>query len=147
MAGLKQCVKQILVNKQHRAYDREVKARNLSYDRWIREKEDKLGIEESISEQNARSLTNDFLTTVFEGKYKKNEGNNSDFDDFCRKLSNICFVFRSFANHLLGRNAELCLEHLGKIQRIGIAAGVRDLPDHLTAVADERRGIFEPQAR
>ena len=86
MAGLKQCVKQILVNKQHRAYDREVKARNLSYDRWIREKEDKLGIEESISEQNARSLTNDFLTTVFEGKYKKNEGNNSDFDDFCRKF-------------------------------------------------------------
>lgn len=85
MADLKQCVKQILVNKQHRAYEKEVRARNLNYDRWIREKESALKVEESFSVQKAKSLTNDFLTSVFESREENNEGNPSKYDEFCLK--------------------------------------------------------------
>ena len=85
MTDLKQCVKQILINKQHRAYEKEVRVRNLNYDRWIREKEAALKVEESFSSQKAKSLTNDFLTGVFESKENNNEGNPSKYDEFCLK--------------------------------------------------------------
>ena len=42
MASLKQELKQILVRRQHRIYERELAAKNLTYDEWIRQQEMKM---------------------------------------------------------------------------------------------------------
>ena len=84
--GMKQCLKKILISKQHKLYEKEVNARNLSYDRWIREKEEKLGIAESILARESRSLTNDFLNVFFGQERNQNEGNDAEFVEKCPKF-------------------------------------------------------------
>lgn len=67
MASLKQSLKQILVSKQHKLYEKEVAAKNLTYDSWIEKQEEKVIIDEDIENIDIKFLTNDT-------KKLKNEG-------------------------------------------------------------------------
>lgn len=86
MTSLKQSVKQILICRQHKKYEKEVKSKNLSYDEWIKAQESKLGIASSIVFNYEKSLTNDFLKQIYGGEKLENEGNHSKFDVSCRKM-------------------------------------------------------------
>ncbi len=89
MASLKQGIKQILINKQHRAYENEVKSKNLTYDQWIEAQEGKLKIAPSISVQMHKSQTNDFWVGYIGNYETANDGNiskndkNADFLQIC----------------------------------------------------------------
>lgn len=77
MVSLKQELKQILIKKQHKLYEKELNAKNLTYDTWIREQEAELKIENFIVPENVKSQINVFQNTAFGGFQKENEGNNS----------------------------------------------------------------------
>lgn len=84
MASLKQNLKQLLINRQHKLYEKEVKARNLTYDRWIREQEKQIKIASSIFLKDDKCLTNDFEKLLFGGCKDENEGNHSEKSESCR---------------------------------------------------------------
>jgi len=86
VASIKQSIKQVLTDRQHEKYAKEVKSKNLSYDEWIRIQEQKLEIDTSITSENEKSLTNDFLKQISGRENLENEGNYSDFADFCREI-------------------------------------------------------------
>ena len=60
MASLKQSVKQLLVGKQHRDYEKKVFQKKMSYSDWIEKQEKKVEIDNIIVEEKGKSLTNDF---------------------------------------------------------------------------------------
>ena len=64
MASLKQELKQILVRRQHRIYERELAAKNLTYDEWIRQQEEKVNIS-LFPEQTACALAESKCDEVF----------------------------------------------------------------------------------
>lgn len=80
---IKQRIKKSLTEVQHRQYEQEVEKRNLTYDRWITQKEKELEIAESIQEKNARSQINDFLRQCYEQNEVENEGIHSEFVKKC----------------------------------------------------------------
>lgn len=86
MASIKQSIKKVLTDRQHEKYAKEVKSKNLSYDEWIRIQEQKLEIDVSITSENEKSLTNDFLKQISGRENLGNEGNYSDFANFCREM-------------------------------------------------------------
>ena len=65
MASLKQNLKQLLINRQHKLYEKEVKAQNLTYDRWTREQEKEVKIASSILLKDDKCLTNDLRKLFF----------------------------------------------------------------------------------
>ena len=65
MASLKQNLKQLLINRQHKLYEKEVKARNLTYDRWIREQEKQIKIASTFFLKDDKYLTNDLEKLLF----------------------------------------------------------------------------------
>ena len=77
VSTLKQSVKQILIKKQHKKYQKEVAAGNLTYDQWIRQQEEKDGVDTSFSVAEEKSLTNDLIKILFESTKIKNEGKNA----------------------------------------------------------------------
>lgn len=87
VSTLKQSVKQILIKKQHKKYQKEVEAGNLTYDQWIRQQEEKDGVDTSFSVAEEKSLTNDLIKILFESTKIKNEGKNAKLDEKCRILS------------------------------------------------------------
>ncbi len=72
MASLKQELKQILVRRQHRLYERELAAKNLTYDEWIRQQEEKINIS-TIRIIKEKRLTNDSKNPRNESDGNKNE--------------------------------------------------------------------------
>ena len=84
MASLKQNLKQLLINRQHKLYEKEVKAQNLTYDRWIREQEKEVKIASSILLKDDKCLTNDLRKLFFGGCQEENEGNYSEKSELCR---------------------------------------------------------------
>ena len=72
MASLKQELKQILVRRQHRLYERELAAKNLTYDEWIRQQEEKVNIS-TIRVAREKRLTNDSKSPRNESDGNKNE--------------------------------------------------------------------------
>ena len=87
VSTLKQSVKQILIKKQHKKYQKEVAAGNLTYDQWIRQQEEKDGVDTSFSVTEEKNLTNDLIKTLFEGAETQNEGKNAELVEECRILS------------------------------------------------------------
>lgn len=81
---LKRRIKQFLINRQHKEYEKRVLDQNLSYDKWISQQEKNVEIENFHVEKNGNFLTNDFKTTVNGGKKIKNERNNSKNVILCR---------------------------------------------------------------
>ena len=84
MASLKQNLKQLLINRQHKLYEKEVKAQNLTYDRWIREQEKEVKIASSILLKDDKCLTNDLRKLFLGGCQEENEGNYSEKSELCR---------------------------------------------------------------
>ncbi len=86
MDYLKRSVKKILMEQQHKAYKKEVEAKNLNYDSWIRQQEKNLPIDNAISLPFDRCLINDW-ERVQSGRDKvENGGNPSKFDEDCHIL-------------------------------------------------------------
>lgn len=77
MKFIKKNLKKVLVQRQHRAYEKMVREKNLSYDQWIRQQEKKIEIVPDILPGNEKNLTNDCLKTSFGGLKMENEGNHS----------------------------------------------------------------------
>lgn len=70
MASLKQELKKILIQRQHKRYERELMSKNLSYDGWIRQQEEKLNIP-AIKIQKEKRQINECEEAGFEtGKIK-----------------------------------------------------------------------------
>lgn len=90
MASLKQSVKQILVNKQHREYERKVSRKKMSYSDWIEKQEKKAEIGNIIVNEITKSLTNDSTMELNGSNKNRNEGFPSEEKRFCR-------YFESFA--------------------------------------------------
>ena len=57
MASIKQQLKQLLINRQYRQYERELAAQNETYDNWIRNQEKKLKITSPAAKTGIRQLT------------------------------------------------------------------------------------------
>ncbi len=118
MASLKQSLKQILVSRQHRLYAKEVAAKNLTYDSWIREQEKKIKIDASILVRCEKSLTNDFITEVFGSSLNEIEGNNAKKNNLCQFIEfadENCQNRKKgtgvlISNHLFCRNMETFFE-------------------------------------
>lgn len=86
MDYLKRSVKKILVEQQHKAYEKEVQSKNLNYDSWIRQQEKNLPIDNAISLPFDKCLINDWKR-VQSGRDKlENGGNPSKVDGDCRIL-------------------------------------------------------------
>ncbi len=89
MNALKQTIKQILVSRQHKRYAKEVMSKNLTYNDWIREQEEKSSIGDAIEVEKKKSLTNDFALCGFGRKNDENDGNHSKYDESCHVLEVI----------------------------------------------------------
>ncbi len=118
MASLKQNLKQILTDRQHKLYAREVAAKNLTYDSWIREQEKCLEIDSSILVKQNKSLTNDLRMAIFGSCQNENAGNHSKKNELCQLLEIIDENRQSMkkttgiliSNDLLCRNMKAFLE-------------------------------------
>lgn len=89
MNSMKQNIKQILVSRQHKRYAKEVMSKNLTYNDWIREQEEKSSIGDAIEVEKKKSLTNDFALCGFGRKNDENDGNHSKYDESCHVLEVI----------------------------------------------------------
>lgn len=77
MKFIKKSLKRVLVQRQHRVYEKMVQEKNLSYDQWIRQQEKKIEIVPDILPENKKNLTNDCRGASFGGLKMENEGNHS----------------------------------------------------------------------
>lgn len=78
VASLKQSLKQILVNKQHRLYEKEAASKNLTYDSWIKKQEEKAKDDQHIENIDIKILTSDSEIPKNEREKNKNDGKNAD---------------------------------------------------------------------
>ena len=77
MEFIKKSLKMALIRRQHRLYEKMVRDKDLSYDQWIRQQEEKIRIVPNITNGDEKNLTNDSQRTAFEGLKMENEGNYS----------------------------------------------------------------------
>ncbi len=77
MEFIKKSLKKVLIQRQHRAYEKMVREKDLSYDQWIRQQEEKNKNISNILEEKGKNLTNDSTKTAFGGFEMENEGNYS----------------------------------------------------------------------
>lgn len=89
MASLKQNLKQILIGRQHKLYAKEVAAKNLTYDSWIREQEKITKIDSPVLVKCNKSLTNDFEKVISGSSESENEGNVSKENELCQPFEVI----------------------------------------------------------
>lgn len=79
MASLKQKLKQILINRQHKLYEKEIAEKNLTYDSWIQLQEKKLEVEVSVLEENQKSYVLVSCDAFFRNKKAFLEHLNAEF--------------------------------------------------------------------
>lgn len=89
MTSLKQNIKQILIGRQHKLYAKEVAAKNLTYDSWIREQEKITKIDGSVLVKYNKCLTNDFEKVISGSPEGENEGNISNKNKLCQPFEVI----------------------------------------------------------
>lgn len=132
MTSLKQNLKQILINRQHRHYEKEVGSKNLTYDRWIREQEKKILIEDTIKSRVGKCPTNDSAFWGFGREDGENDGNHSKCDECCRLVEIIDRdghilekkVYLSTSADVFAKNPELFLKQdLSDVILISMYAG------------------------
>lgn len=87
MASLKQGIKQILINKQHKVYEKKVLEKKMSYAVWIEKQEDKIEIDDIIVSETTKCLTNDTLDGSNGRSESKNEGFHSKNETSCRNFA------------------------------------------------------------
>ncbi len=84
MTSLKQSVKQILVNKQHKLYEKKLAGKKTDYAAWILSQEAKLQIDDIIVSKIRKNLTNDAAIPLNGGERNKNEGFHSENESACQ---------------------------------------------------------------
>lgn len=72
--SLKQALKQVLVERQHKLYNEELEARKLTYDRWIKQQEEGLEIANVILDEEEKCLKSDVKELRNAGYRKTNAG-------------------------------------------------------------------------
>lgn len=75
VAYLKQKLKQVLINRQHKLYEKETAEKNLTYDSWIKIQEKNVEIEFPILRKWKKSLTNDSEKVISGSCKNDNAGN------------------------------------------------------------------------
>lgn len=86
MASLKHGIKQMLINKQHKMYEKKVLEKKMSYAVWIEKQEDKIEIDNILARETTKCLTNDFLDDTNGSEIRKNEGFHSKNEFPCRNF-------------------------------------------------------------
>ena len=79
MTSLKQSVKQILIKKQHKMYEKKLSEKKVCYADWIAGQEKQLRIDNIIVARRKKCLTNDSEKLSNGGEKNKNEGFRSKF--------------------------------------------------------------------
>ncbi len=80
--GLKQCLKQILVEKQHIKYEEELSEKKMSYEDWILKQEKEIEVENLIIHNSPNCLKNAKISRPDEGNQNQNERFDSKNDVF-----------------------------------------------------------------
>ncbi len=86
MVSLRRKLKQLLIDKQHKIYEEKAVAKNLTYDSWIRGKEQEISNAYAIVLKNKKNLTNELKMEENDRGIKANEGKNSERISDCRIL-------------------------------------------------------------
>lgn len=89
MSFLKKEIKQLLINRQHKLYEKRVSAQNLTYNEWIEKKEKNVKIDNYKLEEKGNFLTNDLETVVNDGINDENERNNSKNVVLCKPFYSL----------------------------------------------------------
>lgn len=79
MAFLRQKIKQKLIEKQNKLYNKEVLAKNITYDKWIAGKEKTFKCDYTICVKSEKSLINGSITEDFDGRELENAGIKSNY--------------------------------------------------------------------
>ena len=108
MTFLKQKLKQILINKCHRIYEKEVFDKDLSYDRWIREQEKNVESREEKTDKIDNNLTNDSRMEEYARDKKENDGKNAEYGQNCR-------LVKADGKKMLLVNCQVFFENISKI--------------------------------
>ena len=108
MTFLKQKLKQILINKCHRIYEKEVFDKDLSYDRWIREQEKNVESREEKTDKIDNNLTNDLRMEEYARDKKENDGKNAEYSKNCR-------LVKADGKKMLLVNCQVFFENISKI--------------------------------
>ena len=87
MVSLKQNLKQILIEKQHKAYNDALGKKKLNYHMWIQEQEAELKIDSAIAEEKIKRLTNEPKMEKNGSLKLGNEGNQSKNSILCREYT------------------------------------------------------------
>lgn len=87
MAFLMRKMKELLILRQHKQYEKAVEEQKLSYNDWIEKKEKEQKIEDVRVENNWKYLTNEERNGINEGKTEADEGNQSFDKNACRKYT------------------------------------------------------------
>jgi len=84
VTSLKQSVKQILVNKQHKLYEKKLAGKKTDYEGWILSQEANLQIDDIIVSEKRKNLTNDVDIPSNGGEKNENEGFHSENESACQ---------------------------------------------------------------
>ncbi len=87
MAFLMRKMKELLIRRQHKQYEKAVEEQKLSYNDWIEKKEKEQQIEDVRVENSWKCLTNEEKSGINEGKTEEDEGNQSFDKNACRKCA------------------------------------------------------------
>lgn len=107
MKFIKKSLKRVLVQRQHRVYEKMVREKSLSYDQWIRQQEKKIEIVSDISPGNKKNLTNDCPKTSFGGLKMENEGNHSSETNSVERGKNMDVLINDLHFFMKNRNSVL----------------------------------------
>lgn len=112
MNFIKKGLKKALVQRQHHRYEKMVQEKNLSYEKWIIQQEEKIKIVTDLSDDDPKNLTNDCGKAAFGGLKMENEGNNSSGTNVVESRKNKAVLLNDlhafFENHeLILRNEEV----------------------------------------
>ena len=61
------------MDRQHKKYEKTLELQKMTYDKWIRQQEEKIQIDTSFLEQNGNIQTNDMNKNSYDGEKSQNE--------------------------------------------------------------------------
>ncbi len=128
MSFLKRKLKQLLINRQYKLYEKRVLSQNLTYDEWIAQQEKNVKVDKYKLEEKGNFLTNDLETDVNDGDKVENERNNS-------KNVILCNPFQAFdLNDIDGNAISLLSIYEGEISNIALSLICRQFSDHKNTI-------------
>lgn len=90
-------------------YEKMVRDKDLSYDQWIRQQEEKIKIVPDITNDNGKNLTNDSRKTAFDGLKMENEGNYSSNTNRVESEKKMAVSINTL--HFFGENRDTILKN------------------------------------